>query len=137
MKQTFSRTTWRLLHTIAAAYDPQDDQDKRIARDFFVTVGQMHPCTICRRHWTREVEQSPPDVESKDALTTWLYTMHNRVNKRVGNRLFPKDKIPMVASEDPFCDPEWKIAAITLAAALGLAVIVIVVVAVSKKRALA
>lgn len=72
---------WRYLHGCSLSFPenptPQQQEDYR---RFFTLVGPTLPCPVCRSHWNQMVTATPPDVESREKLVTWLIDRHNDVN---------------------------------------------------------
>ncbi len=73
---------WRLLHAITFAYHPRD---KEIFRSFFETLPFVLPCKYCRKSLTEYMEKDPlePALKSQEALTRWLWRIHNEVNAKL------------------------------------------------------
>ena len=71
-----------LLHTTAAYYpDKPTEAEKQAAKDLVNGIAVLYPCTHCRAHFAKEVEEDPPDVSTRDAFSKWLCQRHNNVNK--------------------------------------------------------
>nr|CAG8573197.1 14261_t:CDS:2 [Entrophospora candida] len=97
--EELGRSTWTLLHTMAAYYPevPSYSQQKSM-NSFLTTFSEFYPCWYCAEHLRDEMKKYPPKVESKWALGGWLCDMHNIVNDRLGKTLFDCSKI----------DERWK-----------------------------
>lgn len=87
------RVYWRvfreLLHTTAAYYpEKPSEKEKQAARDLVNGIALLYPCTHCRAHFAKEVEEDPPDVRSRESFSIWLCKRHNKVNKWLDKPLF-------------------------------------------------
>lgn len=73
---------WRLLHTAAFAYDPEN---KSNVGELFEMLPFVLPCKYCRASLTEYMEADPlkDALESKTTLTRWLWRIHNQVNKKL------------------------------------------------------
>lgn len=56
------------------------------ARAFYESLAYVIPCPICRSHYREFLQETPVAVESRDALIHWVFSIHNRVNERLGKR---------------------------------------------------
>lgn len=81
---------WVALHSITFNYPthPTDD-DKKIYKAFFQTLGFVLPCSYCASSYKNFIShgltQLTDDVlENRDSLTKWLYYVHEAVNKKLG-----------------------------------------------------
>ena len=74
---------WRFLHSIAFAYSPKTD--KSAIRELFTHLPYVLPCKFCRTSLTEYMEKDPlePALESRKALTKWLWLIHNQVNAKL------------------------------------------------------
>ena len=60
-KEELGRSTWDLIHTIAAYYpDSPNDTDKENARNFISSVSYLYPCEVCREDFKQSVAKFPP-----------------------------------------------------------------------------
>jgi Erv1 / Alr family len=60
-KEELGRSTWDLIHTIAAYYpDSPSDADKEKARNFISSVSYLYPCEVCREDFKQSVADFPP-----------------------------------------------------------------------------
>jgi hypothetical protein len=81
---------WISLHTISFSYpiNPTDD-DKKKYRKFFILVGDMLPCILCKNSYRQFISSGETKLDcnvmkNKDTLTKWLYHLHNKVNLKLG-----------------------------------------------------
>jgi hypothetical protein len=84
---------WRFLHTITFTYDPA--KQKAAMADFLETLPYVLPCKFCRASLTDyyEVDLYSKALDSSNALSRWLYRIHNRVNGKLRDQgqTIPKD----------------------------------------------
>lgn len=60
-KEELGRSTWDLIHSIAAYYpDSPSDADKENARNFISSVSYLYPCEVCREDFKQSVADFPP-----------------------------------------------------------------------------
>ena len=77
--------TWGLLHSIAANFPEKPSTVEKVqARRFFDALGDLYPCTVCKEDFRREIDEHPPDVSSREALSVWVCERHNEVNAKLG-----------------------------------------------------
>jgi len=77
--------TWIFLHSVADAYpDEPNEHDKKLMRQLFESVSFSLPCDTCNQHFQQELIEHPIEDENREALTQWLFKLHNRVNVRLG-----------------------------------------------------
>ena len=76
-------SSWRLLHSITFAYTPTRDRDA--IKELFLTLPFVLPCKFCRTSLQEYIELEPlePALKSRDALTKWLWRIHNHVNAKL------------------------------------------------------
>lgn len=116
--------TWTAMHAIAHNFpDAPTEAESRAAAEFFNSLKLLLPCRKwCRPHYCAELAKDPVElhVHSKAALTRWLWSLHNRVNERLGKpqlafedavRLYETDRkagdvcpVSAVAQESATCD---------------------------------
>jgi len=70
---------WKLLHTITFTYETDNKQVK----EFFELLPFVLPCKFCRSSLTEYMEDDPIDMKSRDALSKWLWRIHNKVNDKL------------------------------------------------------
>ena len=80
---------WLFLHSIAQNYPwkPTDEQ-KEWYYDFFKLVGNVLPCRYCRESYQDFIKQPGSELtkytlKNRKSLVTWLYHVHNKVNKKL------------------------------------------------------
>lgn len=85
--------TWKVSHGFVWSYPEKDpkDEDKQRVRIFFKLLPFILPCGVCGLHFIDTVENELPlsdtVLESRKNLTTWLFTIHNKVNARLKHPL--------------------------------------------------
>ncbi|KAI5180391.1 mitochondrial FAD-linked sulfhydryl oxidase [Nematocida sp. AWRm80] len=89
IRQELGRSTWTLLHTIAAkypAYPTREQQSNAILLIDLLT--KMFPCEECRGHFKQLTDGFPPQVSSQEEFSQWMCQAHNIVNKRLNKPVF-------------------------------------------------
>ncbi|GAB5372314.1 hypothetical protein AAMO2058_001654600 [Amorphochlora amoebiformis] len=88
-RKELGRSTWALLHTMAAYYpDNPTKQQKQDMEQFMRLAAKLYPCGYCADTTSQEISFNPPRVESREDLSLWLCEIHNEVNDRLGKPLF-------------------------------------------------
>jgi len=80
---------WKLLHTIAFTYDGNKE-----VKEFFELLPFVLPCKFCRASLTEYMDEDPVDVSSREALSKWLWRIHNKVNDKLRSQGLLKTKNP-------------------------------------------
>ena len=81
----FGPSMWKTLHSVTFSYPLNpSEQDKENYTTFFKSVGPVVPCPKCAVHYQQYLSVHEPKVESREALTKWLYDLHDLVNRRSG-----------------------------------------------------
>ena len=81
---------WLFLHSIAQNYPWEPDtQKKEDYLQFFKLTGNILPCRYCRESYQDFIKQSGTELnfsvmKDRKTLTTWLYNIHNKINKKLG-----------------------------------------------------
>jgi FAD-linked sulfhydryl oxidase len=87
-KEIVGRSTWTLLHSIAAGlHDPPTLDEQAGITTIIRELSAVYPCIECRRGFMY-IDQNPPDFSSRAAFERWLCFWHNTISEHVG-----KDKI--------------------------------------------
>jgi curved DNA-binding protein CbpA len=91
----FGPTGWVFLHSIAQNFPwrPTEEQ-KTNYYNFFKLVGNVLPCRYCRESYQKFAEEpgtllSMDTVQDRKSMVTWLYKIHNKVNKKLGVKSHP------------------------------------------------
>eukprot|EP00465_Bigelowiella_longifila_P007552 CAMPEP_0185261746 /NCGR_PEP_ID=MMETSP1359-20130426/10073_1 /TAXON_ID=552665 /ORGANISM="Bigelowiella longifila, Strain CCMP242" /LENGTH=189 /DNA_ID=CAMNT_0027848469 /DNA_START=125 /DNA_END=694 /DNA_ORIENTATION=+ len=92
-RKELGRSTWALLHTMAAYYpeNPSKIQQQEMEQ-FMRLAAKLYPCGYCADTTTQEISFNPPRTSSREELSTWLCEIHNEVNDRLGKPLFDCSK---------------------------------------------
>jgi hypothetical protein len=78
---------WATFHLVSLAYpDTPTYAEKRAAKEFFNSMTHLLPCPVCRDHYKEILAAMPVDswLDDRKSLTEWVWTLHNRVNARLG-----------------------------------------------------
>ncbi|KAK3936909.1 augmenter of liver regeneration [Diplogelasinospora grovesii] len=91
--ETLGRSTWTLLHTIAATYPPKPTPvEQNNIRDFFRLFSKLYPCWVCAEDFQAYMKKEAIKTESRDAFGNWLCDAHNEVNRKLGKPIFDCSK---------------------------------------------
>ena len=76
---------WEFLHAVTFGYPVEPTQkDKDDYMIFFKSLANVLPCGLCRDSYKVFIEDLNYDkLASREALTRWLYEVHNRVNNKL------------------------------------------------------
>ena len=86
-------SAWTFLHSVTMAYpEVPSEQEKKNIEDFFVSLGNVIPCPICKEHFQQNIINMPIKHNSRNELTYWLFLFHNDVNKNLGKQEMNFDK---------------------------------------------
>lgn len=99
MTKVWGPPGWFFLHCVTFGFpvDPvQFDVERgnppgttaKAYEDFFLNVGNILPCRYCRdsyKEFLKIENVGPPNVENRDSLVEWFWSMHNRVNSKLGD----------------------------------------------------
>lgn len=97
-------SAWRFLHSVAHAYpDEPSPEHKAAAKSLFLSLRFMLPCGECCKHFAAGVGDADLEaaVQSRGALSRWLWEFHNSVNDRLG-----KPRVPWEVAVREFADDE-------------------------------
>ena len=88
--QIWGASMWESLHCISFNFphEPTDD-DKKKYYNYFMSVGDVLPCCICKEHYIKYVNNDKTKLnidvlQNRNSLTLWLYNFHKYVSKRIG-----------------------------------------------------
>ncbi|KAE9550607.1 hypothetical protein FO519_006178 [Halicephalobus sp. NKZ332] len=97
-KDELGRSTWNLLHTMAAYYPENPrEQEKKDMKDTIHSMSKTYPCVHCAEDFREDLKQHPPVLDNKDSLSKWMCEMHNRVNVKIGKEVFDCTKFIFTA----------------------------------------
>lgn len=79
----FGPNLWKVMHAVSFTYPktPTDEEAQQY-KDFFHSLGDVIPCPGCRVHYKKYLEEHPIRLKDSDALSRWVYDLHDTVNKR-------------------------------------------------------
>ncbi|KAK9456453.1 ERV/ALR sulfhydryl oxidase domain-containing protein [Dipodascopsis uninucleata] len=85
------RSTWTLLHSIAAQYpDRASPTEQAGMKKFFGILGDIYPCWVCAsdfRDWMAKPENEIK-LDTRERFGKWLCDAHNEVNQKLGKPVF-------------------------------------------------
>eukprot|EP00553_Chaetoceros_curvisetus_P015549 CAMPEP_0204647918 /NCGR_PEP_ID=MMETSP0718-20130828/6896_1 /ASSEMBLY_ACC=CAM_ASM_000674 /TAXON_ID=230516 /ORGANISM="Chaetoceros curvisetus" /LENGTH=169 /DNA_ID=CAMNT_0051670613 /DNA_START=51 /DNA_END=557 /DNA_ORIENTATION=+ len=91
-KDAIGRSSWNLLHSMAAWYPNQPSQEEQNKMSQFMdALSIFYPCTYCATDFQDNLKKSPARVETRENLCVWLCEQHNLVNDKLGKPLFKCD----------------------------------------------
>ncbi|KAI1810804.1 FAD dependent sulfhydryl oxidase [Poronia punctata] len=91
--ETLGRSTWTLLHSIAATYpaSPSQKQQSEL-KSFMGLFSRLYPCWVCAEDFQRYLETEQIKVGSRQEFGMWLCEAHNAVNTKLGKAVFDCSK---------------------------------------------
>jgi len=83
------RSTWTLLHTIAAYYpeNPSEKKKEQVGK-FIQDLSEVFPCRTCAEDFQEHISTTPINIKSRNDLSLWMCEAHNHVNERLGKPAF-------------------------------------------------
>lgn len=99
---------WKFIHYITLGYPSNPtNKDKRNYYDFFMSLANVIPCSICEGHFKEHILITPLDDEalsSRENLMAWGISMHNHVNARNTKKIYSvKDALRSIIENDDRC----------------------------------
>jgi hypothetical protein len=90
---------WKLLHSIAINYGLKNaitNKERDNFGIFFSTLEYVLPCKYCRMSLTQYVDELPIEdhLSTNESFNFWLYSIHNKVNKKLRDQGLLHDKDP-------------------------------------------
>ncbi|KAK6199201.1 ERV/ALR sulfhydryl oxidase domain-containing protein [Scheffersomyces amazonensis] len=83
------RSSWTLLHSIAATYpENPSTKEQQDLKQFVKLFGNFYPCWFCRDDFVKYIDKNEPKVETQDNFGKWLCEAHNEVNVKLGKPKF-------------------------------------------------
>ncbi|KAK0714312.1 ERV/ALR sulfhydryl oxidase domain-containing protein [Apiosordaria backusii] len=83
------RSSWTLLHSIAATYPerptPSEQSD---VISFMKLFSKLYPCWVCAEDFQSYIERKQIKAGSRDEFGNWLCEAHNEVNRKLGKKTF-------------------------------------------------
>jgi hypothetical protein len=96
---------WATIHTVALAYpDAPSYPQKRAAKEFYLSLVELIPCPICRKHYAAHLKTSPigPFLDSRTDLVDWTLKLHNKVNLDLAKPTITRDQF--MKAYEAMCD---------------------------------
>lgn len=78
---------WGTMHIVALAYpDAPSYAEKKAAKEFYMSMTHILPCSVCRGHFTEIMKAMPVEtwLDKRSSLLEWVLAVHNAVNKELG-----------------------------------------------------
>eukprot|EP00557_Chaetoceros_sp_GSL56_P012419 CAMPEP_0176481646 /NCGR_PEP_ID=MMETSP0200_2-20121128/2938_1 /TAXON_ID=947934 /ORGANISM="Chaetoceros sp., Strain GSL56" /LENGTH=177 /DNA_ID=CAMNT_0017877879 /DNA_START=6 /DNA_END=539 /DNA_ORIENTATION=- len=110
-KGVIGDSAWTFLHSMVAWYPdkPTAEQEKKMA-NFMEAVATFYPCSYCAEDFQENMKQSPIRTKTRQDLCVWLCEQHNKVNEKLGKKIFKCDIESLDErwrkSNDPACNPD-------------------------------
>jgi mitochondrial FAD-linked sulfhydryl oxidase len=87
--ETLGRSTWTLLHTMAATYPKQPSPAQQSdLRSFLGLFSRLYPCWVCAEDFQAYMARDQVRLGSRDEFGRWLCEAHNAVNAKLGKDAF-------------------------------------------------
>ncbi|ETS85522.1 hypothetical protein PFICI_03547 [Pestalotiopsis fici W106-1] len=91
--EQLGRSTWTLLHSIAATYPTTPSaREQADLQTFMSTFSRLYPCWVCADDFQGYMAREKMPVGSRDAFGQWLCEAHNAVNVKLGKQTFDCSK---------------------------------------------
>ena len=89
-------STWTLLHTAVAAYNPRTVGEREHMRQFITSLSYVFPCKHCGNDDQLDMIAYPltdADLRSAETLRLWMHNKHNRDNRKLNKPQFPIEHV--------------------------------------------
>jgi hypothetical protein len=88
----WGKPMWQSMHYVALKY-PQNptNEEKMNYMNYYKSIGDILPCPPCRKHYKKMLEDHPMNdevMQSNDTLFAWTVFLHNKVNQRLGKKIY-------------------------------------------------
>ncbi|KAH8645663.1 FAD dependent sulfhydryl oxidase [Xylariales sp. PMI_506] len=91
--ETLGRSTWTLLHSIAATYPTAPSvREQSDLKTFMGLFSRLYPCWVCAEDFQTYIEKEQIRVGSRNEFGQWLCEAHNAVNVKLGKTTFDCSK---------------------------------------------
>jgi FAD-linked sulfhydryl oxidase len=95
--EQLGRSSWTLLHTIAATYPPEATPAQQCEMKQFMTIfSKIYPCWSCAEDFRAWMSKPDNDVskyvQGRKSFGDWLCNAHNNVNAKLGKKVFDCSK---------------------------------------------
>ena len=87
---------WHTIHIVALGYPKNPTYtDKKCAKEFYESLVNLLPCSVCRDHYREHLVQNPitPFLDSRTDLIKWTIEIHNKVNKTLGKKEWTLEQV--------------------------------------------
>ncbi|KAG0683351.1 hypothetical protein C6P40_003761 [Pichia californica] len=87
--EELGRSTWTLLHSVAATYPdkPTQKQQENLSQ-FMNSFSNLYPCFHCAEDFREYMKKDKIKVTNRDEFGKWLCNAHNSVNVKLGKPKF-------------------------------------------------
>lgn len=91
--EELGRSTWTLLHSMAATYPEKADAEHQANMGGFLKFfSKLYPCWVCAddfRAWMAHPSgRNQPKLGSRKEFGWWMCEAHNEVNRKLGKKEF-------------------------------------------------
>ncbi|KAJ5639396.1 uncharacterized protein N7484_007258 [Penicillium longicatenatum] len=91
--EALGRSTWTLLHTMAATYpEKADTQQQSDMQGFLKLFSRLYPCWVCAddfKTWMAHPSgKNQPKLGGRAEFGWWMCEAHNEVNRKLGKKEF-------------------------------------------------
>jgi FAD-linked sulfhydryl oxidase len=87
--ETLGRSTWTLLHTMAATYPEKPSPSQQSDMLSFVGLfSRLYPCWVCAEDFQTYIKREQPRVGGRGEFGLWMCNAHNEVNQKLGKPVF-------------------------------------------------
>ncbi|KAI6204926.1 Sulfhydryl oxidase [Aphelenchoides besseyi] len=93
-KDELGRSTWNLLHTMAAYYpEKPTNEEQQSMKQTVESLSKTYPCPHCAEDFRKDLVENPIELKDRNVLSKWMCEMHNRVNVKLGKETFDCSKV--------------------------------------------
>jgi len=109
-REVLGRSTWTLLHTLAAQFPEEPTkQQKKDAKTLLDVLTRIYPCGECAQHFQKLIKDHPPVVDSGPDFAQWMCRVHNVVNRRLHKPEFNCERVNarwgrLECGEEDYCE---------------------------------
>ncbi|KAK6069449.1 Mitochondrial FAD-linked sulfhydryl oxidase ERV1 [Seiridium cupressi] len=91
--EALGRSTWTLLHSIAATYPTTPSvREQSDLKSFMSIFSRLYPCWVCAEDFQSYMATEQIRTDSRDEFGKWLCEAHNAVNVKLGKEKFDCSK---------------------------------------------
>ncbi|UNI17355.1 Thiol oxidase [Purpureocillium takamizusanense] len=91
--EVLGRSSWTLLHSIAATYPERPSRGQQSDLLSFVKLfSKLYPCWVCAEDFQTYMGREAPRVGSRGEFGMWLCGAHNEVNRKLSKPEFDCSK---------------------------------------------